>query len=71
MMESIDVVVDEARESRPDVEEDVGASYLQNDDPGMEEETEPNNEDVEKLKLVILKQAKDYLLEFKRIIPNI
>lgn len=70
-MESIDVVVDEARESRPDVEEDVGASYLQNDDPGMEEETEPNNEDVEKLKLVILKQAKDYLLEFKRIIPNI
>jgi len=47
MMESINVVVDDSHESRSDVEEDVGASYLQNDDPVMEEETTPNNEDAE------------------------
>ena len=47
MMESINVVVDDSHEDRSNVEEDVGASYHQNDDPGMEEETTPKNEDAE------------------------
>lgn len=47
MMESINVIVDDSHENHSNVEEDDGTSYLQNNDLGMEEETAPNNEDIE------------------------
>jgi len=47
MMESINVIVDDSQENKPNVQKDVGTSYLQNDDSGMEEETAPSNEDIE------------------------
>jgi len=39
MIKSINVIVDDSHEKQPNVQEDVGTSYLQNDDSGMEEET--------------------------------